>query len=256
MRVSTQSTGTVGKALDMLSLLGEHPDGATAHELADASGHHFSTAYRLLRTLVATGFAEHSPQDKRYRLGLPVFQLGQKVAHARGFDASAAPVLQGLVETTGESCLLAVLHGQRFLTTAKIDGPDFRVTTDPGDQGTLHSSAIGRVLLAYAPAAERDRLLESIHLPARTESTLTERDRLRELVAQTQRQGFASQSEEHDDGMAAVAVPVLDPAGGLIAALCLAAPIFRSTREDLQDQLPLLREAADQLAAVLPPRPR
>ena len=92
-RVSTQSTGTVGKALDMLSLLGEHPDGATAHELADASGHHFSTAYRLLRTLVATGFAEHSPQDKRYRLGLPVFQLGQKVAHARGFDASAAPVL-------------------------------------------------------------------------------------------------------------------------------------------------------------------
>ena len=49
-----------------------------------------SRAQDLLRTLVATGFAEHSPQDKRYRLGLPVFQLGQKVAHARGFDASAA----------------------------------------------------------------------------------------------------------------------------------------------------------------------
>ena len=62
---------------------------------------------------------------------------------------------------------------------------------------------------AEPDAAERDRLLESIPLPARTESTLTERDRLRELVAQTQRQGFASQSEEHDDGMAAVAVQTM-----------------------------------------------
>lgn len=254
--MTSQTTGTVGKALDMLTLLGEHPNGATARELADASGHHFSTAYRLLRTLVDTGFAEHSPVDKRYRLGLPVFQLGQKVAHARGFDASAAPVLQGLVETTGESCLLAVLHGQRFLTTAKIDGPEFRITTDPGDQGPLHSSALGRVLLAFAPAPERDRLLEAIPLPARTEATLGDRDRLREVVAQTRRQGFAAQSEEHDDGMAAVAVPVLDSAGGLIAALGLAAPVFRSTREDLQGHVPLLRGCADQLSAVLPPRPR
>ena len=253
--MTTPSTGTVGKALEMLSLLGEHPDGATARELADASGHHFSTAYRLLRTLVDTGFAEYSNQDKHYRLGLPVFQLGQKVAHARGFDASASPVLQGVVEATGESCLLAVLHGERFLTTAKIDGPEFRVTTDPGDQGFLHSSALGRVLLAFAPPQEREQLLEAIPLTHRTTATVAQRERLRELVAETAEQGYSAQSQEHDDGMAAIAVPVLDGSGRLIAALGLAAPIFRSDREALMAHVPLLQRAAEQLSAVLPPRP-
>lgn len=254
--MAAEGAGTVGKALSLLSLLGEHPDGATAREVAEASGHHFSTAYRLLRGLVDTGFVAYTPEDKRYRLGLPVFQLGQKVAHRRGFDGSALPVLQRLAEATGESCLLAVLDGDRFLTVLKVDGPEFRITTDPGDHGPLHSAALGHVLLAFSDDAAREHLLAEIELTPRTGATLTDRQVLRARIDEVRERGFSSQSQEHDDGMVAAAVPVRTEASGLIAALGLAAPLFRTDALGLEAHLPRLRSAAVELAAILPPRPR
>lgn len=254
--MAAESAGTVGKALSLLRLLGEYPDGATAREVAEASGHHFSTAYRLLRTLVDTDFVAYNPEDKRYRLGLPVFQLGQKVAHRRGFDGSALPVLQRLAETTGESCLLAVLDGDRFLTVLKVDGPEFRITTDPGDHGPLHSSALGRVLVAFSNDAAREQLLNSIELVPRTGATLTDRQALRARIAEVRERGFSSQSQEHDDGMVATAVPVRTETTGLIAALGLAAPLFRTDAHGLEAHLPQLQAAAAELAAILPARPR
>ena len=248
-------SGTAGKALRVLTLLGEYPQGATTAQIAEATGHPFSTAYRLLNTLVDTGFAGYDPQEKRYRLGLRVYQLGQRVAHHRGFEGAALPVLQRLTEATGESSVLHVLDGDRSLTVHKVDGPQFRTTTDPGDRGPLHTTASGKVLLAFAEPAVRQRLLESIDLTPRTEHSLTDRDALGRQVAQIRTQGWAGQSEENDVGMAAVAAPVLSGSHRLIGAVTLAAPVFRAGLEDLQEHLPRLREATAELALLLPQRP-
>lgn len=253
--MAAEGSGTVGKALDVLSMLGEHSDGVTAGDVRASLGFPFSTTYRLLNTLVDSGFAEYEPNGKRYRLGLRVFQLGQKVAASRGFAGSALPALQRLTEVSGESSLLAVLDGDRFHTVHKIDGPQFRTTTDPGDRGLLHTSALGKALLAFAPEPERQRLLQSIDLPARTPHSITDRAALRSEVEQVRARGWAGQQEENDPGMAALAVPVLGSGGQLIAAVALASPIFRKGLSDLQHILSALRQAADELAATLPLRP-
>ncbi|MFF0991314.1 helix-turn-helix domain-containing protein [Kocuria nitroreducens] len=70
--MTTDETGTVGKALKLPTLLGDHPHGATAAQIAEQAHRPFSTAYRLLNTLVSAGFATYDPQDRRYRLGLRV----------------------------------------------------------------------------------------------------------------------------------------------------------------------------------------
>lgn len=251
----TESAGTVGKALGLLTLLGEYPHGATAAQIAEEAAYPFSTVYRLLNTLVSTEFASYDPQEKRYRLGLRVYQLGQKVASTRGFEGAATPILQRLTEATGESSILGVLDGTNFLTVRKVDGPQFRTTTDPGDHGSLHTSAIGKALLAFTDTTTREHLLDTLELTPRTEHSLTDRDELRRQTERIQQQGWAGQQEENDVGMAAIAVPVLSPSRGLIAAVALAAPLFRTDLSGLQRYLPALHQAAEDLALELPHRP-
>ena len=253
--MATDRSGTAGKALGVLTLLGEYPQGATTGQIAEATGYPFTTAYRLLNTLVDADFATYDPSDKRFRLGLRVYQLGQRLAHHRGFEGAALPVLQHLTEVTGESSVLHVLDGDQSLTVHKVDGPQFRTTTDPGDRGPLHTTASGKVLLAYADPATRQRLLATIELTPRTEHSITDRAELAAQIEQVRRQGWAAQSEENDLGMAAIAAPVLSASNRLIGAVTLAAPLFRTDLQELRRHLPHLQQATAELALVLPQRP-
>lgn len=252
--MAAAQTGTVGKALEVLTVVGEFPEGGTAAQVAQRVDYPFSTVHRLLNTLTETDFLSYDPRDRRYSLGLPVFQLGQQVAHRRGFTATAAAVLEQLTATTGESSILSVLDRGRALTVHTVDGPQFRTTTDPGDHSPLHTSAVGKALLAFTDAPTRGHLLQTIDLTPRTEHSITDRDVLARQVAGFAAQGWAGQSEENDVGMAAIAVPVQDPAGGLIAVVALASPLFRCDLEGLQGHLPALLAAAQQLSSQLPPR--
>lgn len=250
--MSGSPTGTVGKAFRVLTAVGDEPDGVTAGDVARAVGYPFSTAYRLLGTLVQEGFLAYDPRDKRYRLGLRIFQLGQRASSSHGFDGMAAPVLRGLTAATDESSLLCVLDGDRFLTVNKVDGPQFRTTTDPGERGLLHTSAVGKALLAFAPEDTREHLLATLELEARTARSITDRAALRREIDSVREQGWAGQDEEHDVGMVALAVPVRTAAGDLVAAVALAAPVFRHSMTTLLTLLPQLRDAAEELGARLP----
>lgn len=252
--MAAEGTGTVGKALSLLPLVGQHPQGATAAQIAEKVDYPFSTVHRLLTTLVGTKFLTYDSKERRYHLGLPIFQLAQQVAQGRGFQGTATPILEGLTAATGESSLLSVLDRDQQLTVHKVDGPQFRTTTDPGDRGPLHTSAVGKVLLAFADPTARQHLLETIELTPRTEHSISSREDLRREIERVRAQGWAGQSEENDIGMTALAVPVLSPAGGLIGAVALAAPLFRTNLKGLEHYLPELRQAAHQLSVQLPSR--
>jgi len=244
--------GTIAKGLELLRALGDFPDGATAAQMAHVSGHPFSTVYRLLGTLVSTGFVEFETGRKMYRLGLPVFELGQRVAHERGFAGTALPVLTELSRRTKESSLLATLDGTSALTVHTVDGPQFRTTTNPGDRSPLHTTAIGKCLLAALSAAELEELLPLLDLEARTPNSVTDPEVLRAQLEEAARLGWAEQGEENDPGMNAIAVPITRLDGRTVAALALAAPIFRADLDQLRTHLPALRESAAQLALTLP----
>ncbi|MDN6135277.1 MAG: helix-turn-helix domain-containing protein, partial [Brevibacterium sp.] len=132
------------KAFDMLELLGGHAEGISAARASELSGHPFSTAYRLLGGLVESGYADFDASTKAYTLGLEVFRLSQKVAHRRGFAGSSKDLLQALTKTTGESSILSIRRDNASLTVLTVDGPQFRTTTDPGDESPLHTSALGQ----------------------------------------------------------------------------------------------------------------
>jgi DNA-binding IclR family transcriptional regulator len=245
----------VGKALGLLVLLGDEPRGASAAELSRRAGLPFSTTYRLLGSLTRDGFVDYEPDGRRYRLGLRVFQLGQRVSNHHGFAGTALPVLRRVTEETGEATILSVRDGHHHLTVNKVDGPQtFRVTSDPGHLGALHTTSVGKALVAFADDATRVQLLEELELEPLTELSLTDRDAFRAEIELIRSRGYATMDEENELGMRAVAVPVFNSQGHAFASLATAAPVFRMSLAAMVALVPLLQEAAAELSARLPQR--
>ena len=248
-------TDMVGKALGLLVLLGDEPRGASASDLSRRADLPFSTTYRLLGSLTRDGFVDYEPDGRRYHLGLRIFQLGQRVSNHHGFAGTALPILRRVTEQSGEATILSVRDGIHHLTVNKVDGPQtFRVTSDPGHLGALHTTAVGKALVAFAEDSERERLLEELPLEPLTEVSITDRAQFRAEIDKVRRQGYAVMDEENELGMRAVAVPVFNSQGVAFASLATAVPVFRLSLEALVALVPLLQDAAAELAARLPQR--
>jgi IclR family acetate operon transcriptional repressor len=245
-----KGSNAVTKTFEMLELLGESPEGISAAQAAESTGRPFSTAYRLLGGLVESGYADFDPRTKIYTLGMEVFRLAQKVAHRRGLTGATKDLLEDLTATTGESSILAVRRKDAALTVLTVDGPQFRTTTDPGDESPLHTSALGQALLAHDPNAEAT--IDSLDLEARTPNSITDPAQMRDRLERIREAGWAGQSEENDIGMNALAVPVFDLDGRLLASLALAAPVFRRSLDELVALVPQLTETAAAIAARFP----
>ncbi|WP_457947193.1 IclR family transcriptional regulator [Pseudarthrobacter sp. alpha12b] len=248
-------TDMVGKALGLLVLLGDEPRGASAAEISRRAELPFSTTYRLLGSLTRDGFVDYEPDGRRYHLGLRIFQLGQRVSNHHGFAGTAMPILRRVTEQTGEATILSVRDGLHHLTVSKVDGPQtFRVTSDPGHLGSLSTTAVGKALVAFAEDAEREKLVAEVPLEALTHKSITDREAFRAEVEKVRRQGYAVMDEENEAGMRAVAVPLLNSQGHAFASLATAVPVFRLSLEELEAHVPVLQEAAAELAARLPQR--
>ena len=254
-RTTRSGTDMVGKALSLLVLLGDEPRGASAADISRRAELPFSTTYRLLGSLTRDGFVDYEPDGRRYHLGLRIFQLGQRVSNHHGFAGTATPVLRRVTEQTAEATILSVRDGLHHLTVSKVDGPQtFRVTSDPGHLGSLSATAVGKVLVAFAEDAEREQLIADLPLERLTEKSIVDRDAFRAELEEVRRRGYALMDEENELGMRALAVPLLNAQGYAFASLATAAPVFRLTVEGLEAHVPLLQEAAAELAARLPQR--
>jgi len=243
----------VGKALGLLVLLGDEPRGASAAELSRRAELPFSTTYRLLGSLTRDGFVDYEPDGRRYHLGLRVFQLGQRVSNHHGFAGTALPILRRVTEESGEATILSVRDGNHHLTVNKVDGPQtFRVTSDPGHLGALHTTSVGKALVAFADDATRRQLVEELELEPLTDLSITDRDAFRAEIELVRKRGYATMDEENELGMRAVAVPVFNSQGYAFASLATAVPVFRMSMEALVALVPLLQSAAAELSARLP----
>jgi len=243
----------VGKALGLLVLLGDEPRGASAAELSRRAELPFSTTYRLLGSLTRDGFVDYEPDGRRYHLGLRVFQLGQRVSNHHGFAGTALPILRRVTEESGEATILSVRDGNHHLTVNKVDGPQtFRVTSDPGHLGALHTTSVGKALVAFADDATRRQLVEELELEPLTDHSITDRDAFRAEIELVRKRGYATMDEENELGMRAVAVPVFNSQGYAFASLATAVPVFRMSMEALVALVPLLQSAAAELSARLP----
>jgi DNA-binding IclR family transcriptional regulator len=245
----------VGRAMRLLIHIGEHPMGVSLTDLARETGIPPSTTHRLANALGRDGLVQFDPVSKRYQPGLRLFELGQKAGQVYGFAGTALPVMQRVTNQTQEATLMSVLDGLEHLYVHYVDGPQpVGVRSEPGRHGPLHATSMGKVLVAFSPDDVREELLRKMPLDVAGPNVITDRDALRREIDLVRSRGYATADEEHHAGLRAVAVPVQRPGGGVFAALSTAAPAYRKSLQDLVDLVPVLEEAAAELAARLPAR--
>jgi IclR family acetate operon transcriptional repressor len=213
--------------------------------LAQESGLALPTIHRLIRTLVDLGHVRQEP-SRQYSLGPRLIRLGESASHLLGIWSR--PFLARLVDSVRESANLAMLDGDQVLYVAQVQSKhSMRMFTEVGRRVYPHCTAVGKALLANMPPGDVHALLRRVGLPAQTEYTITDPDRFEEEIQRVRAQGYAMDDGEQEIGVRCVAVPVLGTPNRL--AISISGPAPRMTADVVERAVPLLRQAAEDLAS-------
>src|SRR5580693_2957613 len=227
--------------LEILARDGE----AGVTEVARELGVHKSTASRLLGALDRRELVAQDAARGRYRLGVGLIRLAGAVGRGLDVVQESRPVCRALAQEVGETVNLAILSGRDALYLDQAAGP---AALSPhnwaGQRIPLHATSDGKVLLAYRSEAE---LAECLRPPlARfTERTVTDLAEFGKLLAEVRRRGFATAVDELEAGLTAIAAPVRNAEGNVIASISASGPSFRIPA----DRIPALAGAARRAAA-------
>jgi len=254
MSVAEQPARTVksaGRALELVDLVAERGS-VTFQDVVD-SGIPKSSAHGLLSTLVRSGWLEHSPQARRYRLGLHAWQVGQAYDGHRTLLESSQAVMDDVRDGVGETVQLARLEGIENVYIAIRPSPKpMRMASSVGMRLHAHATGIGKALLGTLDPAEARRRLSAVALPRLTENTVTDVGALMRVITRAREAGFAVDDEEFIEGCRCVAVPVTTEAEtGVCAALSITMPTSRTAERWPHSLYPVLRDAAGRIRAAM-----
>lgn len=222
---------------------------ATFAEIVDGLGLPRSSAHGLLGTLVDAGWLELSPEPRRYRLGLHVWQLAQRYDGHRLLLETAQPHMDALVATTGETVQLARLDGiENVYIGISLSPNPMRMASTVGMRLHAHATGIGKALLSGLDVDEARRRLSAVVLPKLTERTVTDVDAIMRVLERTRELGFATDDEEFVEGCRCVAVPLATEAEtGVAAAMSITMPTVRTDASWPHGLYEPLRAAAQQI---------
>jgi len=222
------------KCFALLDTIAEQPGPARLSDLARIQNVGRATVHQQLATLVDAGWVEQV-DDARYRLTLRATRIGHRALKQANLGGRIQSSLETLAVDTGEAVSLAVLDESEALIVQRVEsGQVLRLDLGVGTRMPLGTSASGRVLLAFSPEERVRSIRESgVRLPS--DETLK--------LKQIREQGYAVSVSEYIDGIFAVAAPIFNASGGLLAVLSAAGP---SSRFDPQAAVePVTRLAAD-----------
>jgi DNA-binding IclR family transcriptional regulator len=224
------TTQSVDKATAILKQFSTHEPQLGVSELARRLNLTKSTVHRLLRSLLRAGIVAQDPGTRRYMLGRETVQLGYTAIYSDPLLHTAQPYLHYLAQQVGEATYLAERWGLEGAPVLQVLSPIMQEQMGWYTNIGLHSTSAGKVLLAYAPEDVLSAVVDQ-GLVRETEYTITDPAQLRQEVEKVRAQGYATCFEEGKLGLNTIAVPVKDAEGQVVAALAIAGPSYRLTRE-------------------------
>ncbi|MGI9952537.1 IclR family transcriptional regulator [Moorellaceae bacterium AZ2] len=233
-----QGVQAVDRALSILEALARAEGPVMLSALSAELGLHISTVHRLLNTLARRGFVEQEPYQGRYRLGLKVFEIGNRALYTLDIRAVARPYLRELVEEFNETANLAVLDGSEVVYIDQVESKNMiKMLARPGTRGPAYCTGAGKVLLAALSPSQLEKFLAATPLKPYTPATITDPDQLKQELEKVRHQGFAVDKGELEEGVRCVAAPIKNHEQRVVAALSVSGPSSRITDELLQGKL-------------------
>ena len=217
-------------------------------ELARRLGTGKSTVHRMLRTLQAEGFVAKT-NDDRYRLGFKLYELGQLVVHTTELRAVAHGILERLRNESAETAHLAVLDGTEVVYLERFESQaTLRLFGRVGRRMPAHTTSSGKAMLAFAAPDVVDAVVRT-GLRRLGPRTITSRPVFLQALAEVRERGVSVSFEESESGVASVGAPVLGHDGAVIAAVSVAGPSLRMTREAMPRYARMVLRAAADISA-------
>jgi DNA-binding IclR family transcriptional regulator len=245
MPVRESPSIAVERAFAILEATAGQNGGLTNAEISRRLSIPKSSASYILRTLERGGYLRREPASGRYQLGLKLLNLGRGVLAGYELREIALAAMRSLVERTGLTAHLAVLDRSEAVYIEKVEAPGFiKMDTWVGRRMFVHSTSVGKVLVAHLPRPDVEAIIREQGFKKRTAKTITTSGRFFSELGRVRAQGYAVDDEENSIGARCLAVPVFDDHGAVVAAIGLSGTISQLESENIPRVAELARETA------------
>lgn len=241
-------TRTLSRGLDVLEALARGDGyGLGPSAIGQRVGLDKATVTRLLRTLVEAGYVTQDETTRRYRLGGRILWLAHRVTAGLDLRTIARPHLAALRDELGETVHLGVMDDVRVVYVDKLEAENsIQLVSAVGQTMPLHSTSLGKAMLAAIPDDERERIYARMDFLPRTDRTICDLATFREEVRRTQRRGYSTDDRENEPFGACVGAAIVGADGRPAGAISIAGPHFR-----IHDRLEYFGERVRDVAAAI-----
>ncbi|MFX1675279.1 IclR family transcriptional regulator [Paraburkholderia sp. A2WS-5] len=242
-----RGAGVLQRAFAVIRTLGEsEAQGSRVTTLAKAVGLTPATVHRLLQGLIAEGVVEQDEGTKRYRLSVDFFAMAAQAGNPSGMRTLCRPALLRLCASLGDTIFLLVKSSFDAVCLDMCEGP-FPIRSFTGDIGGRVALGVGQgslAILAFQPEAEREEIIR-FNVPRLRSYGVLDEVYLRTEIERVRKLGYAGRNTGVLEGMAGVAVPILDRNGCAVGALSVGTLAARLTEERLPTIVELLKRQAE-----------
>ncbi len=252
MADKAETNSALQKALAVLETVVQELRPLGAVDIAEELKVPRQTAHRVIRQLEQLGLLQKDPSRERYIPGERLRTLAINTISSTQSTRGTHAILDTLVSDINETCNVGMLDGHEviYIDRAECDWP-LRMQLRPGSHVPVHCTAIGKLLLANLDDEQRSMILQTAELRKFTKYTTTSPDLLEAQLDQIVAQGYAINNQEDAIGLVALAVPVHDPNGAVIAGLAVHAPEPRYSIAKAIDDLPKFKDAATRIGHAM-----
>jgi IclR family acetate operon transcriptional repressor len=252
---TSEASASTVQALDrgilLLQALAQH-NTVSLTDLAMQVGMPASSAHRLLMTLQQHDFVDFDENTQRWQVGIEAFRVGSAYLSRTNFLEAARGPLRDLMEATGETANLAVMDNSEVVFVAQVETTNpIRAFFSAGTRALMHSSGIGKALLAQMPRRKLETVLQSAGLPQYTLRTLSTPTELYADLKATVDRGWSYDQEERYEGMSCVGAAIRNAKGDLVGGISVSGPSVRFDPLQVAVIGLKVKAAADQVTQTL-----
>lgn len=243
---------SVDRALHILDLFDEYNKELKLTEITERMGLHKSTVHSLLKTLQKHRYIEQNMENGKYSLGMKLFERGNYVTQNLDIRAIAREHLVELSKKTGRTVHLVILDGKEGIYVDKVESLNATVLYSRiGRRVPIHSSGVGKALVAFKEPADLEKILENYEFTKRTARTISDKESLLKELETVRKRGYAVDNEENEPGVYCIALPIKDHSGQVAAAISISTTAGHVTPEELGSTIENLKETANKLSEKL-----
>jgi DNA-binding IclR family transcriptional regulator len=247
----SDSIRAVDRALDILMCFTRQTPSLSMTQIADKIGMNKSTVHRLLGTLEKRHFLHRDADSGQYQLGVHMLQMAHLALENNTIRKAATPFMKELASRSQETITLSILDGNEVIFLNVIESPQrVKLAASVGQRMPAFATAAGKAMLSRLDNNQVEKILDQ-GMQRYTPHTVRTKAALLENIAVARRHGFAISMQEYEDGINAVAAPVLAQDGTLMAAVTVAGPAYRFSREKMLEIGPAIMAIGEAIARQL-----